>query len=267
MGIRTKINLAGKGPEGARRRPGRGRQGLRTALVLIVVLAMAGCDLLGGGTTPAPPPPPVTDSAAPPPPPTPVSIVDEYQRPEYPMSRRNPFQPDLDVMKPETVGPPPGEVRPTDPLEEFALSSLTLVTVISETAIPLAMFIDPTGLGHFVKEGDRIGRNSGIVASIRDNEVEVREGSEDGDPLSGAIVNVRLREVDLAVGESGLSEQEQEALRRLMQSEEGRAAVEQSYREMAPGAAASEPGTAPRPEQRDDRFPGMAPPGSTRGNP
>lgn len=196
----------------------------------------------------------------------PVSIIDEYQRPEYPSRRRNPFQPDPDVVQPERTEVA-GEVRPLDPLEEFGLNQLNLVIVISETAVPLAMFVDPSGLGHFVKEGDRIGRNSGIVASIRDNEVEIREGvTEVDNVMTGAVVTLRLSDSDLRVGGEALSEQEQEALRRLLESEEGRAALEQSYREMAPGAAAADGESPPRPVQSDDRFPGLAPPSAERRN-
>ncbi|RAL20951.1 hypothetical protein DL240_14870 [Lujinxingia litoralis] len=179
--------------------------------------------------------------------------AEDYQRPDYPV-RRNPFQPDLDVMQPEpaTVD---DSVRPLEPLEEFPLSSLNLVAVISETAVPRAMFVDPNGLGHFVKEGDRIGRNSGVVRVIRDNEVEIREGGADE---SGAVVTVRLRDQQLRVADSGLTPEEREALKRLLESEEGREAIERSYRDMAPGASAADEAASQR--ASDTRFPGLAPP-------
>ncbi|TXD34357.1 pilus assembly protein PilP [Lujinxingia vulgaris] len=178
--------------------------------------------------------------------------AEEYQRPDYPV-RRNPFQPDLDVLQPEPAAVD-DSVRPLEPLEEFPLSSLNLVAVISETAVPRAMFVDPNGLGHFVKEGDRIGRNSGVVRVIRDNEVEIREGGADE---SGAVVTVRLRDQQLRVAESGLTPEEREALQRLLESEEGREAIERSYRDMAPGASATESANE---SASDTRFPGLAPP-------
>jgi Tfp pilus assembly protein PilP len=235
----------------------------RVALAMVVALGAAACD---GGKSSSPPPRPkktAEEGAAPPPVAPLVNLMEDYQRPDYPVRRRNPFQPDPDVVQPARTEVA-GEVRPLDPLESFALQQLRLVTVISETAVPLAMFIDPSGLGHFVKEGDRIGRNSGVVASIRDNEVEIREGGDEADPLSGAAITVRLRDLELAVGEEGLSDAEQEALRRLLESEEGRAALEQTYRQMAPGASAADDGFAPRPIQGGDSIPGLAPPSAGR---
>lgn len=191
----------------------------------------------------------------------PIAVGGDYQRPEYPGRRRNPFQPDPDVFQPAQTAIV-GEIRPLEPLEEFSLSQLTLVALISETSIPMAMFVDSEGLGHVVKEGDRIGRNGGVIVSIRDNEVEVREGSEDVEQFGGSVTTLRLRDLELATGDGeGLSAQDRLTLERLLQSEQGRQAIEelrggeqQSAGESpAPGVSSSRP-------QGDARFQGTAPP-------
>lgn len=174
--------------------------------------------------------------------------VDEYSRPDYPV-RRNPFRPDSDVLAVEEEEEVDDDLRPLEPLERHALSSLDLVTIISETTVPRAMFIDPGGLGHFAKEGDRIGRNSGVIRTIRSNEVEVQEGG-----TQGTTVTVQLRERELRMDddEDGLSEAEQEMLRRLLEDDEAREALEE---EMTQDGAASAEEPA-----RDERFPGLMPP-------
>lgn len=169
----------------------------------------------------------------------PASAQEEYTRPEYPdTARRNPFLPNADVIQP-TPTSVDGEVRALEPLEQFGLGQLKLVAIMSEVAVPTAMFIDPTGFGHFVKRGDRIGRNSGVVADIRENEVEVTEGGDDEDAQTLQRI-VKLRDLELSIGDGGLSEEERAALERLMQTEEGRQALQRSYQEMAPGANAVE---------------------------
>lgn len=173
--------------------------------------------------------------------------VDEYSRPDYPV-RRNPFRPDSDVLSDDDDERVDDEVRATDPLEQYALSSLALVTIISETTVPKAMFIDPEGLGHFAKEGDRIGRNSGVIRSIRSNEVEVQEGGID----SGSTVTVALRERELTMDDQdGLTEEEREMLQRLLESDEGREALEDGF---GADEQDAQQGMA------DERFPGLQPP-------
>ncbi len=190
--------------------------------------------------------------------------VEEYQRPEYPESqRRNPFQPDPEVVEPQTTVTD-GEVRTRDPLEQFGLGQLDLVAIISEVAVPKAMFIAPDGFGYVVKEGDRIGRNSGVIRDIRDNAVEIIEGGEEEDAQTLQRV-VKLREIELSVGNDGLTEEERRRLEELLESEEGREAVQKRLQERAAGANASEQGsqTTPPPRQlnEDPRFRGLTPPG------
>jgi Tfp pilus assembly protein PilP len=194
-----------------------------------------------------------------------ASEDDEYQRPEYPnMARRNPFQPDVEVVKP--AKPVEGEDRTLEPLEQFALGELELVAIISEVAVPKAMFVDPDGFGHVLKEGDRIGRNSGVLSDIRDNEVEITETTGD-DGGQTRLRKVKLREVELSAGDdASLSEEERQALEKLLETEEGRKALERQYRDMALGASAvdeegSEQNTT---ETSRKNFPGIRPPSKNR---
>jgi Tfp pilus assembly protein PilP len=225
-------------------------------------MLLGGCEFLGLSDTASdpttPPPNPVENTAPPVAEVTPVAKRDgaEYQRPDYPnMSRRNPFQPDLEVVKPASVADEGQEER-LGPLERFTLGELELVAIISEVAVPKAMFIDPEGFGHVLKEGDRIGRNSGVLSDIRDNEVEVTEttGEDEGQTR---LRTVKLRDADLSVGnDSALTDEERAALEKLLETEEGRKALEERYRKMALGASAAGD-DAP---QAESRFQGSSPP-------
>lgn len=185
----------------------------------------------------------------------------EYERPEYPgNTRRNPFLPDPEVMQPKQQVTD-GEVRPLEPLEQYSISALELVAIISETAVPKAMFVDPDGFGHVVKEGDRIGRNGGQITDIRDNEVEVRETTDEDDSQT-RLKTIELRTEQLqARDESGISDEEREALRRLLESDEGQRALDEVRRSNAPGANASEREGGGS-ESSDGRFGGIRPPTS-----
>lgn len=227
----------------------------KTVLIALMVLGSACEDAVQQAPPPAEPPPaePVVVEEE-----VTLAPQEDYVRPEYPdTARRNPFMPTPDVIQP-TPTSVDGEVRSLEPLEQFGLGQLNLVAIVSEVAVPTAMFVDPTGFGHFVKRGDRIGRNSGVIADIRENEVEVTEGGDDEDAQTLQRI-VKLRDIELTVGEGGLSEDERAALERLMQTEEGRQALQRSYQELAPGATATEQqetgaAPAPRPGQ------GFAPP-------
>jgi hypothetical protein len=126
------------------------------------------------------------------------------------------------------------------------------------------MFIDPDGFGHVLKEGDRIGRNSGVVSDIRDNEVEITETTGD-DSGQTRLRKVKLREIELATGDdSGLTEEERAALEKLLQTEEGRQALERQYRDMALGASAVEQQKSQGQTENRKNFPGIRPPSQNR---
>lgn len=189
-------------------------------------------------------------------------VKEEYKRPEYPNNtRRNPFQPNPEIILP--VNTALTETRPKQPMEQFALSELDLVAIISSVAVPKAMFIDPSGFGHVLKEGERIGRNSGVISDIRDNEVDVREGGADDG--QSRVVTMRLREVEMNTSSDDLSDDEKEALKKLMESEEGRKAVQRSFDDATLGASSvnkkNNNGTGVN-NPVDNRFKGIRPPSS-----
>lgn len=226
------------------------------ALLLLVGGLLAACE----DTASMPQRRPASANAQPPveEPPTDEFVQEDYQRPEYPGRRRNPFEPSPDLLLPAQVVTN-NEVRPVEPLEQFPISSLKLVAIISETAVAKAMFVDPDGFGHFVKEGDRIGPNEGVIARIGDNGVEIRE-RDGGDAGAATTVVVKLRDVEINSGDDEtLSAEERQALERLMSSDSGREALQRATQQNAAGAAPSAPpaGASPPP---DGRFSGIAPP-------
>ena len=97
---------------------------------------------------------------------------EEYKRPEFPgQARRDPF-----VFEPpqRRVGEDDEEDdRQKEPLENYNLSSLKLIAIVTGTAVPTAMFTDNSNFGHMAKEGDRIGKDGGRITDIRSNEVEI----------------------------------------------------------------------------------------------
>jgi Tfp pilus assembly protein PilP len=232
-------------------------------IVASMLLAAPACE---DAATPPPTPPAQPANQTPPPAETPIPTVvaeeeEDYVRPEYPNSnRRNPFQPDPDVVEPRgTVDE--GSVRQLDPLEQFGIGQLELIAIISEVAVPKAMFLSPDGFGHVVKEGDRVGRNAAIITDIRDNEVELTEtpDAEEGGQTTTRVVQLADRQ--LSTSDDELSEEDREALRRLLQSEEGiRALRETARKEFGGSDQGSPPPSASGANTNDPRFGGFAPP-------
>lgn len=226
------------------------------ALLVVFGLTASGCEFLGlDGTdsessegaerasAPALKPPPIAAEEV-----LEESVSAEYERPTYPdQIRRNPFLPELEVIRPAR-SVTSSEVRPKDPLEQYSLAQLNLVAIISSVAVPKAMFLDPSGFGHVVKKGDRVGLAGGIVSDIRDNEVEVREVSEELDSET-RLTTLKLRSDQLRDDDDeSLSEEEREALRRLLESEQGRRAIQESLDSQATDAPQNA-GTAANPGQ------------------
>ena len=180
--------------------------------------------------------------------------------------RRNPFAPEVETEEEEEPVEERAEKRNLGPLQKHPLGSYRLAGIISEVAVPKAMFIDPEGTGHLIKEGDNLGKKGGFIKDVRDNEVEI-EIPPEGDNGKVRKVTVKLREAALpSEQEEELSEEERETLKRLLESEQGRKAVRESYRQNAtPGANASERQKRRRESQggssgSDARFPGLEPP-------
>lgn len=184
--------------------------------------------------------------------------AEEYERPEYPENmRRNPFAPDPDVLAPVGVAVVE-ETRKFEPLEKYSISQLELVAIISEVAVPKAMFIDPDGFGHLIKEGDRIGRQGGTVKDIRDNEVDVLETTGEDENAQSSVRTIRLTDTEIRQTEESseeLSDAERQALDQLLRDPEARKELRSSLRERALEAGASE-----REQRRKTNSSGIAPP-------
>lgn len=244
---------------------------LGVILALCALPTLSGCELLGldGGSTP-PTQQPTTPPATPPA--NPAAGADaqaekdkkaeqeeEYQRPEYPENvRRNPFAPSNEVVMSFLGSPVVDEeaTGPQDPLQQYNIAQLDLIGIISEVAVPKAMFVDPEGFGHVVKEGDRIGRQGGTIVDIRDNEVDVREiSSSDEDENQSRVTTIRLRAAELRGQEDEeLSEAEREALEKLLGTDAGRKALRRNFQDRAAGATAI-----------DGQNGGVLPPGANGG--
>lgn len=90
-----------------------------------------------------------------------------------PVGKRDPFRPYRDAK----VGV--GQLRSTDrqlePLENFDVKTLEVVAIIWGTERPKALIQDPSKQVHSVIKGQRIGKNDGFVAEIREGEIVVVE--------------------------------------------------------------------------------------------
>jgi len=88
------------------------------------------------------------------------------------VGKRDPFKSFLGDLRTTT-----GAVvtRCNTPLGRFELDQLRLVAVITGLADPLAMVEAPTGVGYALRKGACIGKNGGVVATIRAGEVVVTE--------------------------------------------------------------------------------------------
>jgi Tfp pilus assembly protein PilP len=198
--------------------------------------------------------------------------LDEDETAEDEPARRNPFAPQIEVseasQQDEQEEAEPEDARP--PLQRYQLGSLRLTAIISEVSVPKAMFIDPSGTGRMAKEGDRIGTEGGRIEDIRANAVVITlpTGGEEGSRRQRVV---ELREATMGLGQQrGLDPEEQKILDELMQSEQGRQALQESYQQMESGNRPADAGQrAPRRRQQnttqgsgtnDERFPGLAPP-------
>ncbi len=83
-----------------------------------------------------------------------------------PRGRRDPFSPYVKIVEEE------GDHHP---LENFNLSQLILIGILWDVSKPQAMIKDPSGGIHLVGVSQRMGRNNGYIAVIREGEIVVVE--------------------------------------------------------------------------------------------
>jgi type IV pilus assembly protein PilP len=115
-----------------------------------------------------------TESGAPGPSPALHSpnVGHEEGTPYDPTGKRDPFRPYVQPLD------GPAATRQLTPLQQYELSQLRLVAIVSDQRDPRetrAVVEDSSGLGYIIRVGTPIGRNSGRVTAIERKRVVVEE--------------------------------------------------------------------------------------------
>jgi type IV pilus assembly protein PilP len=96
-----------------------------------------------------------------------------------PKNRKDPFKPYVEIDSIDQ-----GEMQgPLLPLQRFDLNEIHLVGIIWDVGAPRAMFLDPTNTVHIIGKNERIGRNNGYIAMIREGEVVIVEATRKEDEV------------------------------------------------------------------------------------
>ncbi len=82
--------------------------------------------------------------------------------------------------------------RPLLPLERYDLNEIKLIGIVWNVKNPRAMFLDPTKKVHVLGKDERIGRNQGYIAVIREGEIIVVETTEKNGELIYSTKVMRL---------------------------------------------------------------------------
>lgn len=90
-----------------------------------------------------------------------------------PVGKRDPFRPYRDSKI--GIGQIRASSHPSEPLERFDVKSLEVVAILWGNDKPRALIQDPDKQVHSVVKGQRIGKNEGFVAEIREGEVIIVE--------------------------------------------------------------------------------------------
>lgn len=99
-----------------------------------------------------------------------------------PVGKRDPFRPYRDAKV--GIGQIRSSNRTPEPLERFDVKTLEVVAIVWDISKPKALIQDPEKGIHSVVKGQRIGKNEGYIAEIREGEVVVVELFD----LNGKIV-------------------------------------------------------------------------------
>ncbi len=128
----------------------------------------------GGATPGGPIPGGATPGGATPGAPTPGAEKKEEKEYTYnPSGKGDPFKPFIQL------GRAPTGSRPLSPLQQYDLSQLKLVAIISAPEGNIALVEDASGKGFFLRRGTDIGKNDGKVTKILKDRVIVEENSQD----------------------------------------------------------------------------------------
>lgn len=140
----------------------------RLAFAAVAVLLVAAC----GDKKAAAPRPTAAAVKAAAPAPAPAAPSPDAEVAYSSVGKRDPFKSFVGDLRATT-----GAVvtRCSTPLGRFELDQLRLVAVITGLADPLAMVEGPNGVGYSVRKGACIGKNGGVVTTVRTGEVVVTE--------------------------------------------------------------------------------------------
>jgi type IV pilus assembly protein PilP len=112
-----------------------------------------------------------------------------------PVGKRDPFRSYFSDAKQDN---PEADGRVLEETEKFELDQYKLTGLISGTSQPMAMVEDPTGRGHVLKIGSRLGKNGGRVTRVTGDQIVVTE--EFRDPTGQRIrvpITVKLPKPEL----------------------------------------------------------------------
>jgi Tfp pilus assembly protein PilP len=115
-------------------------------------------------------------------------------------SVKNPFWSNLDRYMPQVEMPVivenDDEMVETEikPIEKFPPEDYKLIMIISGTAVPKAIMVDPDGGRHVVRKENRVGNRNGVIDEITEFEVIVKEPFEEID----TILSIRPEYADWA---------------------------------------------------------------------
>jgi type IV pilus assembly protein PilP len=143
----------------------------------LLPLALAAVAVACGSSKPPPRPavPPAPAAAAAPAPAAATGDAKKPAEPEWSYSsagKRDPFRTFLADIEKSQGGL---ATRCATPLGRFEIEQLKVVAVVTGLEDPVAMVEAPNGVGYSVRRGACIGKNGGVVASIRSGELVVAE--------------------------------------------------------------------------------------------
>lgn len=139
-----------------------------TALALVLLAAACGESAPPPRRPTAPPP----AAAAPAAPSASAAPAAEAEVAYSSVGKRDPFKSFVTDLQ---AAGGPVVTRCSTPLGRFELDQFRLVAVITGLADPFAMVEAPNGVGYTLRKGACIGKNGGIVTTIRTGEVVVTE--------------------------------------------------------------------------------------------
>ncbi len=128
---------------------------------------------------------------------TAAAVEDQKEEPQTfneNFSGRDPFR---SYLRDFAVAPG-GDDDPTEQirthLERFDLSELRPIAIITGTAVPKAMVTDPSGMGHVIQPGTRLGRRGGKVVRISTNTIVVRHVDEEVGTIKETVIRLHSGE-------------------------------------------------------------------------